>query len=323
MIKLPETTVKQVLQFLDKTLFSLFLIFGFVFLNYLLYIRVIKLRLPKEISKDLFTSSEFISLGMFLMLLVISGYFIIVNIRKILEKEGAFQKRWFMKPLSWVSNFFKKSYFAVDHVIKEVIFYDYIGEILTSLGYYLYRNFYDKQIYLLSVFYIFPRIFVISMLFVDVFYFKTFNYVYKFSFLLLIPLLADYVIYSLNKFWQDNAKIFGELLNFFHYETGQPILVTELVLAHLGSSRYKHLLDDNALVSSLSPKFLEEHPNEAFNSEVTLQELLDNFNEIVIPSALFECKFSLFYKRKFLPYFLVILHSLYVLIWSYVLYYSW
>lgn len=308
---------------MKKGKFYFLALFGFIFINYLIYLRLVKVRLPKELTQELFNCGDFFTLGIFCLLMLLSAFLVLLNLRKILGKNAKFKENWFTKLLVVFSNFQKNSYLAVDHIIKEVILYDYIGEILTSFGNYLYRNFSENQQYFLILFYILPRIFVMVFLLFDVFYFKKLDYVYKFSFLLLFPLIVDYLMNSLNKFWKDNAKIFGEVLYFYNYKTEERIMVDDLIFAQLGFPSFKHLVNSDDVISSLSQEFLEEHQNELFDVELTLQDYLDNFKEIVIPCALFEIKFSMFYKEKLLPYFLVIFHTFYVFIWGYLLFYSW
>ena len=169
---------------------------GFLLFLTFVWLRFIRKRLPKDIP---FTLSI---LGLLLLIYIccIYGYIVVSLIRKS-SKENIIIKQIIeilYKPLVVFDQSWKNISYIQPH------YYNMIRYIVTNFQYIF------KYHYFYIVFAIFPRIILLLVLYVDIFYFHKLYYIYRILFLSIFLFLNRYIVYSL-KMWKDNSIVLLKL----------------------------------------------------------------------------------------------------------------
>ena len=169
---------------------------GFLLFLTFVWLRFIRKRLPKDIP---FTLSI---LGLLLLIYIccIYGYIVVSLIRKS-TKENIIIKQIIeilYKPLEVFDQSWKNISYIQPH------YYNMIRYIVTNFQYIF------KYHYFYIVFAIFPRIILLLVLYVDIFYFHKLYYIYRILFLSIFLFLNRYIVYSL-KMWKDNSIVLLKL----------------------------------------------------------------------------------------------------------------
>lgn len=181
----------------------LYVLSGLCITLYILYVRVIMIRLPKDL--NLFSEGK-IDITLFFMVIsgiLISTLIIIINIAVLRKKS--INQRFFTIYVHKFSEFLDRSLFeaykAGNFFIQDG--YDKISKIAKQF----YLKFGNKQEGLLVFVNFFIRLFVVIAFLIDIFCFFMFDYFYKLLILLCIPLVNNLIIYILTDF----SKNLGEI----------------------------------------------------------------------------------------------------------------
>jgi hypothetical protein len=178
-----------------KEMFLIF--FGLLFIGYIFYRRVIKERIPHNITFE-FNTLGFISITICILLLSLT---LIKDVIKLLSIEIPLNNSWISKKLIEIFSILQK---ALDKnieillkfsIIKHMIFF--LSNLAMPLSQYL------KWIYYFGI--LVPKAIIAVLLFLDVYIFNYFHYFYKALPILLLPLFINVIIYIFY-FWAEQLR---------------------------------------------------------------------------------------------------------------------
>ena len=188
---------------ISKLSYYLYLLAGFVSIIYICYIRLILVRLPKELFLNLNNNINFALLLIIIIGIIISLSVISVNLYLLFNLQ--IKQNFVNRAFSTIQEYFNRAFFEVYKLIINLIPQKYDKIPL------LVKNFYNifgnraEETFVIIV-YIIRFIIVISFL-IDIFLFFRFNYFYKALTLLLIPICVNVLFFILT----DYSKNLGEL----------------------------------------------------------------------------------------------------------------
>ena len=188
---------------------------GFLIISYLFYTRLILVKLPKNLSPNL-------SFGEILILIILILIFFLLflsnsyKILKLFFNEDHKQKHFFKDSVifTWIrtqlNTYIISAYWnslkTLDHFIKHILVKNYIGKNLKifakSIIHYckLESLFSNNFLYIYLILDIMPKFIVLCLFIIDVFIKHKFHYVYLCSWLLLIPLIYKYFLFTFKEF---------------------------------------------------------------------------------------------------------------------------
>lgn len=304
---------------MKSTINKLYILLGAFIVCYILFIRLIWKRLPKELSTDL---PEYL---MLFYLLIISMFIvlIIINIFHLFNKTIHPNKG-----LKIISQFIQECLYTFDEYIKNKDYtYFSLGSLLQSFcSVYVYcvnRNSFKKHRYLLVLFDILPKVIMASVFLFEIIFMHKINYFYKLSGLLLLPLVFNYVIYTLKDFCTRNLEIFDTIL-----------CITDIndnivdMKDYCRQKCYFYLTRGNrgstVFFARLSKTFINENVTKSYDEKATLyhfMEVLDVFIQVK------EQLFVLYYIKErwlYINIFInIIIYLLYIISWAYTIWYGY
>src|SRR5580693_9456017 len=204
------------------------ILFGIFFVLLIIWNRLIRDRLPREIFTDY--SSFFISI--YIILFCTSVYIVIYSLReifsivpkyKILNKlliDFPLVEKIFRKLADWVINIILTGPKNLYEFVKKRIYIkpiiDKICKKITILG----LNEKPIVLYILLLIKYSFIFYVCFIFFIDVFIFNYLSYFYKSFLLLFIPLIIDLILFMIYNLAKKNSSIIKEWINFIPNKTG-------------------------------------------------------------------------------------------------------
>ncbi len=184
------------------------LVFGLFFVLYTIYIRIILVRLPKDLHLYIENSLNITLLLITLFGLFLSIYVITNNLYLLLYKNTnkSTLSRVFLVIPAFINNALYEVYRVSELVVSEG--YDQIAN-LAAKFYSIFGNKSERLFIFISFF---MRAFIVSVFLVDIFYFFRLNYFYNVLILLLIPLGINLIFFILNDFSQNLDDIKSSLI---------------------------------------------------------------------------------------------------------------
>ena len=259
---------------------QIFICIGLSFLLYLFYIRVLSKHLPKELNYNL----NIIAKITFVYLFSIMIFLFITTIRKYCITYKYYQPREIKESLyiysiikKIIEKFFilyNKSLLAIHKIIMTYINYDYINKltlyIITHIGF--------KHIYKFKLIFNFlPRILFLTIFIIEVLFFNRLDFLYKISFILLIPMLLQYFIFMLK-----DISIDG-ILELDNYIIIQHINKKDIISSYNYFKLYsRNLIRDNdtdltEYKFSLTENYLNNNPK--INEKATLIKFMQIYRD--------------------------------------------
>ena len=173
--------------------------------------------------------------------------------------------------LQFLINLYTNSFLAVHKLILNNINYDYINK----LNSFIIKKIGNKHIYKLKIIYNYlPRIFFLIVLIVETLLCHKLDFLYKISFILLLPILLQYFIF----FFKDNS--INSILEFDEYIIIQNIKTNEIISAMDYFKLRSHNLIRNSYSDFLEYKFiLANNYNENIDVETTLKHFMQIYFE--------------------------------------------
>lgn len=302
---------------------------GFFIISLLLYRRIFKERLPKEIVR-----TDDIVLFMINILLCIGTFFLVcLNVytlvtffyskeTKNINENSMFNllKTCFQK-LANQFLFISQSLIAFDIYIKNQIKFDYIDKIIMFIMDYFnkYKKFY---IYLcMAITILFQNIVSISF-FVDIFIYKKFYYFYCTLWLLIFPLMIKYLFYSIKVFLDTNFNSLEEVLILKMIKTSDYLQnKDENAAIKIKVNDWRNIsknvpLDTMICFNTLSPDYLKTRP--FLDQEKTLDYCAKSMNDFLIIDSFLD-QYDLLTK-KIILLFNIFKHIIYTIGWGYLAY---
>ena len=213
--------------------FILQLVIGFCLLALLIYTRIIKVRLPRNISTSLtifdvetFFFSFMVIVSCIRVILTIYRYFKTKYSIDNLDNTEEKQPLWLQKKFRLFLNFFKEStYVFYCFSLKNKHIFALNEKVIRCISIWLNgkEGYYLLLIYILHII---PRIIIAFIFLLDIFYFKQLNYFYKSLVLYLIPVMLKSLFVMMEHYYKYMEKLwFSEYLDDLIDEDGIPYLI--------------------------------------------------------------------------------------------------
>jgi hypothetical protein len=187
----------------DLKLNYIYLLSGILFIVYMFYIRVIMVRLPKDLHLYVNEALNTKLLVVVFIGVILSLYIILINFYRLLYKE--IKQGIISKLALTLSDFLDK---ALHEVFRfgEIFFSDGY-EVLSQLANKFYSIFgtITEELFIFIAYGV--RIFLVIIFLIDVFYFFKLEYFYKAVIFLCIPILINMLIYILTNFAKNLEEI--------------------------------------------------------------------------------------------------------------------
>lgn len=300
-----------------------FIIVGLSIILLYIYSRFIVTKLPKDlvIQPEMIISLAytciFITFAFLTILSIYSWYKLRYNIKKTNILIDYFKRH-----LSNIMKFFYKSLKSIDDLVKHKIMVNHTGRLLKSFGLRLNHFFYStiskKYLIIYLACNVIPRLCVLFIFSVDILILHKFQYIYKAVFLLIIPLVYNYLVFTYKEFSEYN--IHGMLQNVLIFRFKDKSIMTT-------QDMIDFTLDDES-----KPHRYTAMPVEL--SEELTQLCYDRNHDITYTLAYYLPQFQTFIKlrkivsifeilhAKYNIYFSIIRFLLYTLLWLYILIHS-
>lgn len=307
---------------------NILILFGTFFVAYILSVRLLIERLPKALPM-VHSLTEVFIYGF-----IITGFFMLgcINLilwyrKNIIKKEqvSLFYKRITNK-IKILADIYWKSLRALDSIIKDNISSKVLGSNLLR-----FTKFYNKHINMrnrLSVFVIFficdvfPKYLFLLLFFYDVIVLHMFNYIYASAWLLLIPLIFNYTIFTLKEFSEFNINLYNNEIcdifdDNFNIITSQDVIKTSIL--HANILLHEGKVEPSLIYIKLKEKYVKDkNDEEILVSEISIAKNLFNYRLMRQHTEMFG---NLHYRYGHL------LNSLkfysYSIIWFYILIYAY
>lgn len=206
-------------------------------------------------------------------------------------------------------------------IMEKTIVQKYIGNIMANIGLFAYKHFYQKSTrnFVIILLQVLPRTIVCLALFIDVFISHKFNYVYKTSIFLILPLIEKYITYNLEIFCNANIILLDEVLALYDKNTLYKMDITKIInILFFDKSEILR----KTIIVRLSPDFCNSFDKNKFNYKATLKKYESFFADMIFPIKSFLYIYNAS-KSNLLTYFNIILSFVYIIIWTQVLINSW
>lgn len=186
-------------------LYFIYSLFPIIYLAYLIYIRLISVRMPRNI--DIFTSPALIySTIIMLFCLCLRLYFLLKTDGIIKTSESKNKYISFLQEISiHISQVFSAMITTCIRTIS--IYFRSYDEIMIRIVQYLYVYVPSKRFTLIIIgFNVVSKLIVIIAFLIDIFYFKQLNYFYKTLAFLLLPIIFSAIKTCVEQFYNDNIQ---------------------------------------------------------------------------------------------------------------------
>lgn len=297
---------------------------GSIILSYLLYKRLFKTRLPREIytTNDLFIISTNIFLiitSVVLLLLTLYTVFLFIQNKEVLPTKNKLILK--IEELYNPLHLWTNSLVALDIIVKNKMpYYDhnktYLDLIIMFFGKTLCKNI----IILLTIIIISQSIVIIS-LFIDIVIKHKFYYFYKMLWLFIFPLINQYVIYSIKAYLETNLTSLNEdvlilkVIKKTDFTNDTTIDDFHIVTVMEWYEICKSTADDFLCANILAPVYVKG--NHVLDT-IMLNYCVDIMNELFKIQSFLDL-YSV-WKAKTLAIFNILRFSAYIFCWSFLLY---
>lgn len=281
---------------------------GCLISTYILFMRLIYKRLPRDLSIDLSTTLLYIYVGILSMFLFSLSY----TIYKAFFYQERADRIDYLRYIRPLMSFWNHCLIQFDYFIKSHI--ENSWDITVAIGLYLYNKYSHKHmVFSIVLFCIIPKVIVVCAFLIDIFLYHKFNYFYKLSYLLIIPLIFNYLIYSLHDLSITNIiKMSEEIV--IKDDTGSKLLPIE---ASFRMFREKHTYFE----FEPTPEF--EYIYRFCNEEQTLDGFLYYVKIYSKLHNIFDLTMNIGYiKERIIPYPNIMIYLLYSIGWSYIIWYG-
>jgi hypothetical protein len=314
----------------------IFAISGLSIILYIFFSRIL-IKLPKELSTSL---TYFEAFFVAIVILFFLGLFILnlrVYYKLFYSEEISPQSSFITKIVTWLNlhvvSIYWNSLKEIDDFIKHTVLGPRLGTFMDKN----YNAFHDRRgvtsltriyDYIWLCFNFLPRVVVLCLLILDVFYYHKFHYVYIWGWLLLLPSIYNYIVFSYREFSEYNIDLIND--NIVHFFKDDYCLTTEDIINHaclIAMARRLFLKDETMIdIDELhdSVKLIQEYKDENNIDDDSFIRILMFYQERLIyfytcrrDVAIFES-----FKRYYGIIFNIIRFLLYSIIWFYVLMYG-
>lgn len=184
----------------------LFIWLGIVIVGYIISIRLLINKLPRELP-TIVSWIEFCIYSLVPLCFLFLAIALMIGPKKT---QKTLILMYLSKFLNILSKFYWKSLLALDSIIKQKIPSEVLGYNLLRFAK-IYADYYklnNKKLFIKTfiLFSFIPKYLFLLILIYDVFYLKMFNYIYYYAWLLLIPVAFNYLLFTLKEFFSFNLN---------------------------------------------------------------------------------------------------------------------
>lgn len=292
---------------------------GFLFISYIIYIRIFRNTIAKEFSITLYQTGQWITISVYLIIIITMLLRFIYSIKVLNQDKKPIQNIILQKILLFLQPINQSMQTFHTWLLDNTILGNYMYNFSKTLGLCLKMHLDTKTKMLLFPIFliIIPKFFVLLSLTIDVVYFHKFNLVYKFSILLLLPLIERYFYYIIEEFCATNCIHNDDNLIIILFDNENTILFCKEYLEELIFMR----IEPSQVRFKFTKSFIKKYKNTKVDLAKSLDFNVNRLHEELLPIKSFEIFYKIFQDEKILL-FHVILYGFYSLIWTYILWYS-
>jgi hypothetical protein len=214
-----------------------------------------------------------------------------------------------------------KSLKIIDDFIKHTLLINHTGKLLKAFGLILKRfliyNSSNKYLIIYLLCNVIPRFFVLFMFSIDILYFHKFQYVYQFAWLLTIPLIYSYLLYTYKEFSEHNIHEILQDILIFRFDDKTIMNTQDVIDFTLTECKTKKY---SAIPVELSKELTQICYNEGGDITLTLAYYIPQFNMFTKLRKIVDILEQL--QTKYNIYFNLIRFFLYSMLWLYILIYT-
>ena len=211
----------------------LFIILGIIIVGYIFFIRLFSNKLPKELPIIVTTIEVFFYIAIVLWFFFLSIFLLILWYKR--QKNIVLRNSYLESRIKPLLNFYWKCLNALDNLIKDNISPRILGKNLLRFSKY-YNNkiiIAKNQRKILGIYHCFvslPGYLFLSIFFVDSIIIKKFVYIYQFAWLLLIPFIFNYIIFTFKEFSQFNINLYlKDICDVYYNSNHEKVTVQEFL----------------------------------------------------------------------------------------------
>jgi len=326
-----------ILQKVTITQMLLYSLIGILFSAYIIYIRLILKRIPRDIFSDLSNLRLSIYFGIFILFLITTFVYSRYLYKEYIKSYKNFQPKEtiFKALIEKIKTFL---FFLPKLIDKSLVIFDRIFKFLILDKLFSFRiDFWINPLIRMMdqswkyrksgawIFIIVPRIIIISCLFIDVFYYEKFHYIYLCGPLFIFILLYDYILNSIINFIYDWFRLMGTRIKGFDPRTKEYISLNELVNIFLKESINRVRTQEFTEVSrTFGYTYIDQEKFMPIIKDIDPRKEPAKYLEIIVKdiskflNILDTLILLKIYKEIQIEYFKLCIYIMYSLIWGYI-----
>jgi hypothetical protein len=252
---------------------------------------------------------------MFIFLCLFNINLILIQYNKGIDYTAKESTNIIIIHLKKLTSLWNDSLISFDNLIKENI--QNSGEILQKYGLLFIKIFKYKYGYLMPICFEFlPKLLVIVCFLIDIVIYHKFNYFYKVSVLLIIPLIHTYILYSFESFCEINLIDFDHTVKIVELTSNKQITIIDYMFE---KARNISDIDKYKYGFGLTDVWLEKHKHHTTNTlNSTLLRYIHVIHDVFLNILLHIYNIKN-YKEAYKPYYNLFLYILYLIGWGYII----
>lgn len=211
----------------------LFIILGVIIVSYIFCVRILIDKLPKELPIIVTTAEIFLYIAIVLWFFLLSIFMLVIWYKR--RKNTVLRNSYLECIVKPLLNFYWKCLESLDNLIKDNISPRILGKNLLRFSKYYNDKIIiakdQRKILCMYIFFVsLPGYLFLSIFFVDIIIIKKFVYIYKFAWLLLIPLSFNYIIFTFKEFSQFNINLYiKDICDIYYNNSREEVTVQEFL----------------------------------------------------------------------------------------------
>lgn len=297
---------------------KLLVVFGFLFFAMIIYVRIIQKKEPKEMFLYLYANGNLVQILLYFAIIIAMLLCVFFNLKIITNKKKEKENKTISSILAPIKKINSSLEIFHQWLLNNTFIKKYSYTFPKWLGLNLFKYVDNKQkiVFVLLIMIILPKIIVLSSLMLDVIWVKKFNFVYKTSIILLLPLIERYFIFLIEEFCKENIKHTDEILIIQKNESG-----VQIFCEHYLEYIIFNIITSEQVKFNFTEQFFNKYQSVTYSVSKSLENNVSRLNTIITPIKNFELFYKII-KNEIIPKFNVILYFSYACVWSYILWCS-
>jgi hypothetical protein len=310
---------RKIIQQMKKLINYIYIILGIIIVSFILWNRLMRIRLPKDIPMNLSIWSYILYIGLtliFLWLILISIYHMVSKTKESISMFSSITKLYY------------NSLYALDNTLT------YIKTRTIDKYQIRFVQFCNKYIQNYTIIYLTfnmtPKIVVAVVFLIDTFYYNKISNFYKFLPLLLLPLLVRYLLYYYKNVFEKECQDLNKRISIYCYDIMDNMTIEISLSSYIDDIVIKKKLGKKPLdcLITVSLLFIQKLFEEkgydmqkhTFNHKKALlvyHKIIDELIKIHTMQYLYTMP-----KTKYDSFVNLCMYTIYCFTWSYILYVS-